>query len=278
MKIDNPLSQEFLLQYPAEAARTLEQVSFSHVAALFNTLAPSTGASVMAFMLPDTAAACLELMEIQPAAKLVAGLPISIMARIYQLLTPRKQGDIFDKLSDKSRNQIRRYLRYPSASAGALMEPNVDILPESVTVADAIRRLERIGRPANCEIYITDESHHLVGVVELGRLLTSVHHAELRDIMSRKTQRISVHATVASLLSHPGWASRRSLPVIERNNTLVGALQYSQLQKAASEAGANQRRDPLEEMMSLASLYWISLAQLLDSVLNIPVPGKGEQP
>ena len=40
MKVNNPLSRDFLLGYPAEAARVLEVISADHVAALFNELSP----------------------------------------------------------------------------------------------------------------------------------------------------------------------------------------------------------------------------------------------
>lgn len=277
MKVDNPLSREFLLGYPTEAARVLEHVSGEHVAALFNELPPQTGAPVVASMLPEMAAACLGLMEALPAAKLLTELPVASAARIYRLLAPAKQDELSGHFSEKTRNRLRRYLKYPPASAGALMDPAISMLPDNVTVAEAIRRIERFGHPVSCEIYIIDDAHHLVGMIELGRLMTSSHHARLRDIMSRKTQPVSMHATAETLLSHPGWATRRRLPVVERDNTLAGVLDYTFLQEAIGNTGIVRPRDPLENLLSLAGLYWLSVAQLLDSMLSIARPGGGER-
>jgi len=112
MKVDNPLSREFLLHHAAEAARVLEQVSAENIAAFFRELPPQTGAPAMASMLPEFAANCLGKMDASPAAALVAEMPVSPAARIYRLLSSTQQVELFNHLSDKSRNRIRR-LRFP---------------------------------------------------------------------------------------------------------------------------------------------------------------------
>ena len=154
MKIDNPLSREFLLSYPRDAARVLENVSEEHVAALFSELPPQTSAPVMAFMLPENASACLGQMTLPSAAKLLAELPISYAARVYRLLAVEKQDAVLALLTEKTRKRIQRYLQYPAHSAGALLNPKIDTLPQNITVTEAIHRIEQLGRTAGCEIYI----------------------------------------------------------------------------------------------------------------------------
>ena len=278
MKVDNPLTREFLLYYPLEAARVLEQVSIKHVVAFFNELPPEKVTPVMNHMLPEMAAACLEEMTTSSAAKLVTELPVSSAARIYRLLSSTKQKELSGFLADKTRGQIRRHLEYPPESAGNLLDPEVIRLPENVTVAEAMRRIKHLDHAISCEIYIIDDAHHLTGIIDLGKLLTSNHDARLRDIMSRKTQPLSTHASAKTLLAHPGWSSRRRLPVVERDNTLAGVLDYSRLREAVGETEMTVTRDPLENLLSLAGLYWLSVAQLLSSLFNIARQGKGEKP
>jgi len=277
VKVDNPLSRKFLMRYPVEAARALEQVSAEDVALLFSELPPQMGAPVMASMLPGKAAACLETMPAVSAAKLVTELPVSSAARIYRLVEAEKKNEVSGLLSDKTLNRLHRYAGYSPISVGALLDPVIDILPDSLTVAEAIRRIERLDHAASCDIYIVNDPHHLVGMINLGRLLISNPHARLRDVMSRKTLAISAHATADTLLAHPGWATRRRLPVVERDNTLIGVLDYGYLRDTVGETETDSSRDPLENLLSLASLYWLSVAQLLDSVLSIARTDKGER-
>lgn len=274
MKIDNPLTREFLLQYPVDAARALEQVSADHVAALFSELPVQRGSSVMASMLPERAAACLGVMPAVSAAKLLTELPAASAARVYRLLDTTKQDELSAHLSEKTRMLIHRYLAHPPQSAGALLDAAVDMLPDNITVAEAMHRIERLDDAIAAEIYIIDDAHHLVGMIELGKLLVSNHHARLRDIMNRKTQPLSAHASGETLLAHPAWAKRRRLPVVERDNTLVGVLNHSDLMDSMGGVETSGSRDPLENLLSLAGLYWLSVAQLLDGLLNSAGSGK----
>lgn len=269
MKINNSLSQKYLLDYPVEAARILEQVSAEDVAAFFVELPLQTAALVFAAMLPEKSALCLERIEGIPAVKLLTEMPVTSAARIFRLLNPKKQETLMNSISEKTKKRLRRYLNYPASSAGALLDLKFDMLPENITVADAIRRIEHLGHSVNCELYIVNDLHQLVGMIELGRLLTSNHHSQLRDIMTRKSQPISVHAMADSLPAHPGWVSRRRLPVVERDNTLIGVLEYRHLQKVLGDMDSTSTRDPVEGFLSLTRLYWISLAQLMNSFFSV---------
>lgn len=275
MKVDNPLTREYMLNYPADAARALEQVSAEHVAALLDELPAKTGATVMASMLPDKVTACLEIIPTVSAAKLLTELPLSFAVRVFRLLAAEKRDEVSPLLSDRTRKHIYRHLKYPSASVGSLLNPVIDMLPENITVAAAIRHIERLKHSVSCEIYIIDDAQHLVGKIELGQLLKADHHGMLRDIMSRKTQRVSVHASAETLLEHPGWLTRHSLPVVDRDNTLLGLLEHSRLQNAFAEIdNSRSRSDPLDNVLSIAGLYWLIVAQLMSSVFSISRPEK----
>ncbi|MEJ2179585.1 MAG: CBS domain-containing protein [Gammaproteobacteria bacterium] len=267
MKVDNPLSHEFLLRHPAGAARVLEQLSADDTAALFNEKSAEIVAPVLVAMLPTFAAACVAKMDLSAAAKLMAEISVTAAARIYRLLPPQSQEALSVTLSSKSRKGIRRILDYASVSAGDLMDPKVNMLPDDLTVADAIRRIERYRHSVTCEIYIVDSAHHLLGAIELGKLLTSKHHVRLRDIMKRTSRPVSVHASSEKLLAHPGWAEGQRLPVIERDNTLVGVLDYKRVRETVAPE-SSRSDDPLENLMSLTGLYWLSMTQLLDSLFS----------
>jgi len=275
VKVDNPLTREYLLNYPADAARILEQLSAEHVAALLNELPAKTGAAVMAFMLPDKVTASLEIMTALSAAKLLTELPLSFAVRVFRLLAAGKREEVSVQLSDKTRNHIYRHLKYPSTSVGSLLDPVIDMLPENITVAAAIRRIERLKHTVCCEIYIINDAQHLVGMIDLGKLLKADHHVSLKDIMNRKTQRVSAYASAETLLQHRGWLTRRRLPVVDRDNTLLGVLEHNRLQQAFAKIdNSGSSSDPVDNVMSIAGLYWLTVAQLMSSIFSISRPEK----
>lgn len=275
VKVENPLTREYLLNYPIDAARVLEQVPAEHVAALFSELSAKSGADMMAAMLPDKVTAVLQIMSAASAAKLLTELPLSFVVRVFRLLSAEKRDEVSLQLSDKTRNHIDRYLKYPAESVGALLDPAIDMLPENISVAAAIRRIERLKHSICCEIYIIDAEHHLVGTIDLGKLLKANRHLRLRDIMNRKTQRVSVYAAAESLLDHAGWLTRRRLPVVDRDNTLLGVLEHSRLQDVFAETeNSATPADPLDSALSIAGLYWLTVAQLMSSIFSISRPAK----
>lgn len=277
MRADNSLTREYLLTYPVDSARILEQVSAEHVAALFSELPVKTGANVMAAMLPNKAMLCLQAMPAQNAAKLMSELPVTYTVRIYRLMPVVVRDAIFTHLAERSKKHIRRYLKYPSTTAGALLDPVVDMLPAEVTVAGAIRAVERFRSAASCDIYIVDEAQHLVGMIEIGKLLKSSRHLMLRDIMFRKTRSISAFAKADKLLKHPGWLVRRQLPVVDRDNTLVGVLDYRHLKDSLGMVEETAPPDAVASLLSFAGLYWLTVAQLVDSVFTLAGASKGER-
>ena len=211
------------------------------------------------------------------AAKQIAELPVPYAVRLYRLMSVQRRDEIFSHLSDTNRKHIQRFLKYPTASAGLLLDPVVDMLPAEVTVAGAIRAIERYKRSVGCNLYVIDEAQHLVGVVEIGTLLKSNRHLRLRDIMNKKTYRISSFAKADTLLAHPGWAMRHSLPVVDRDNTLVGTLEYNRLQDEFGGIEEATTPDSLDSLLSFAGLYWLTVAQLIDSVFSLATPNKGER-
>lgn len=277
MRTDNPLTREYLLNYPVDAARILEQVSAEHVAAMFADMPVKTSAAAMACMLPEKAVACLQAMTTISAAKLLTELPVSFAARVYRLMPVQMRNEVSASLSERSRKHIQRFIKYPPASAGYMLNPVVDMLPAEITVAGAIRAIERFKRSAGCDLYIIDEAQHLVGMIEIGQLLKSNRRLRLRDIMNRKTHRISAFAEADTLLTHPGWVVRRSLPVVDRDNTLVGSIELSRLQEVYGDIEDDEKADSMETLLSFAGLYWLTVAQLIDSVFSIAASNRGER-
>lgn len=276
MNLDHPLSSEFLTEFPEDAARILEQISVEHVAALFETM-PEQMSLVISAMLPGRVAACMEQVPDVLAAKLFTAIPASSAARVYRLMSQVKQQAVSLNLSTQVANKIQRFMDFSLASAGAILNSRVEMLAQSLTVAEAIRHLEHPRHIVSGDIYIVDELHKLVGSISPGVLLIANHHSRLKEIMNRKTQSISVHAMKDALMTHPAWNKRLRLPVVDRDNTLLGELEYSTLKQSLGEIKSLSDSDPIDTALSLFSLFWFSIGQLLDSLLSIADTKKGDE-
>lgn len=268
MKVDNPLSKTFMVDFPQDAARILEQVPLSHVAVLLE-LIPESVSPVICAMLPGRIAACIEIMSEAPAVKIMSNIPVASSSRIFKLLSTTKQQVLMSHLTPRDAQKILRFIDFSSATAGAILNSVVNMLPQSLTVAEAIRRMEASHSLVDGDLYIVDESHKLVGVLNPAVLLVTNHHLRLKEIMKRKTYSVSVHAMKEALLEHPGWKNRLSLPVVDRDNTLLGVLDYSDLKESLGDARSVTPFDPLDGLLSMMSVFWKAIGQLLDSLFSI---------
>ncbi len=267
MKTANPLTLEFLTCYPSEAARSLELVSAADVAALFTELPVKDVVPVLTAMLPEAASTTLALLESPLSAKLLTEVPIEQAARIYALLAPEKQTRLDEALSTKRRRRLRSLLDYESLRAGDLMYPEVNMLPLGLSVSDALRRVKRFVYPVRNEIYIVDDAHCLKGFILAGSLLSANSKATLKEMMSRQTHAISVTTGADQLLSLPAWEMHRDLPVVGKDNVLLGVLELTRL-KASTGENPVARQDGLVGLLSLTGLYWLTLAKLLEGLLS----------
>lgn len=78
-------------------------------------------------------------------------------------------------------------------------------------------------------------------------------------------------------MTHPGWNKRLNLPVVDRDNTLLGELEYNTLKQSLGEIKSLSDSDPIDTALSLFSLFWFSIGQLLDSLLSIADTKKGDE-
>jgi Mg/Co/Ni transporter MgtE len=67
-------------------------------------------------------------------------------------------------LSPAADKALRSLLRYAEGSAGALMDPSVLGVAETLSVAEAMERLARSPQPALYYLYVVAEDQKLVGV------------------------------------------------------------------------------------------------------------------
>lgn len=278
MEVDNQLTTAYLSQFPRDAAHVLEQMSSRQVALLVSELSSEASASLLTAMMPPRAAGCVELLDINIAGKLIAQMSSVSAARVLRLVSADKRNQLLALLSQKQANGIKRHFKYSTASVGYLMQSVEELLPDNITVSEAIRRIERFRQKKYSEIFITNDKHQLVGVLNLSELLTADHHAALSSVMHKKYDQITAHTEAISLIDHKAWSRHYRLPVVDRNNSLLGVLDYA----AFNEARVNLERrlqyvDPFSSMLSVGALYWIKAAQMLVGMFGLMSQDEGDK-
>lgn len=264
------ISRAFLKSQPTCAARALDRVPPADVAAFVAAEDEADVAEVIARMQPSRAAAILENLAPAKAAALLHHAPAHVRAVVMRALPPASQQAILRAAPRRQAAALSRFLSYDSGSVGAWMDaPSATFAPDT-TVGDCLRQLRSLGGRLDPSIFVVDAERRLLGVVELGDLLTAADDERLDAIMRRNIATIAPQASLGSVVSLEAWDSALALPVVDRRR-LVGSLRFDSLREALDiHHGASGGLTANVVTMHMAQALLVSLSGLIHVATREP--------
>jgi magnesium transporter len=270
MDSERTLISSFMRAHPSDAARVVERLPSEDGAALLAEIPPDAGGEVLRRMSPFAAAATIAAMEAKAAASLFATFPVQDASSLLRRVEPDVRDSLIAALPDELREHLRVMLRYPEGTAGALMDPLVLVLPEDLTVGEALSRTRRRARHVYFYLYVTDRSHRLAGVLDLRELLLAAASDTLADVMHGDLAKVRADTDVATVEAHPGWQEYDALPVVDERGVFVGAIRHRAVRRM--RIGAMALQGASGAMLSLAELYWIGIGGILRGLAGAVPP------
>jgi magnesium transporter len=261
MDSERLLITEFMDEHPSDAARILERFPADEAAALLGEIPAQSAGEVLRRMSAFGASTAIAAMDPKPAATLVAQIPLQDASSLLRRLEPDVRDSVVSAMPDEMRENIGRLLRYPEGTAGALMDPFVLVLPEDLTVGEALSRTRRRARHVYFYVYVTDRSHRLAGVLDLRELLLADASDTLASVMRADLTKVRADTDIATIEAHPGWQEYDALPVVDEHGVFVGAIRHRVVRRMQS--GDVRSGAAGETMLSLAELYWIGIGGML---------------
>ncbi|MDR1210249.1 MAG: magnesium transporter [Clostridiales bacterium] len=148
---------------------------------------------------------------------LLEEIPANLVTRIKRLIP---------KLPAEQVELINRFLLYSENSAGSIMTAEFTDLKKGMSVADAIKRIRRVGedRETIYTCYVTDETRHLIGVITVRDLLLADDDASVDDLMDYDVVSVGTaqdREEAVQLIARYGFMA---LPVVDAENRLVGIV------------------------------------------------------
>ena len=156
----------------------------------------------------------LDELYLDDAVDIVEEMPASVVIRIL------------DKATPEMRKSINEMLQYPEDSAGSIMNVEYLSLKKDMTVADAFKRIRRIGGELETIniLYVTDPTRHLLGVLSVRDLLLAEEDDLIGDIMDPNVVSVTTlddKEDVAQALSKYDYLA---MPVVDQENRLIGIV------------------------------------------------------
>ena len=214
--------------HPSDIAETLEESALAPSEIVDALVEIGNHKSIDAFaqLSIETQQDCLESSNAQTMLRFIENMEPDDRVDLLKAVDADVRESIMPLIAQAERNEIRRLWKYEEGTAGAVMTTEYAMLPQSITVAEALEqmRLQAPNKETIYTIHITDANRHLLGILSLRDLIMSKPRATLDAIM--QTQVISVphdmaEEEVASVIAKYDLLA---VPVVDDNNRLLGII------------------------------------------------------
>jgi magnesium transporter len=159
-------------------------------------------------------------------AKAVAELETDDAAYVLENLDETERQQILAQIPTVDRAALERNLEYPEETAGRLMQTDFVAVPPFWTVGQVIDHMrEAEDLPDSfSDIYVVGPTYHVVGSVDLSRLLRTKREIPVEAIMDGARQVVLATADQEEVARQFERYDLKSAPVVDANRRLVGVV------------------------------------------------------
>jgi Mg/Co/Ni transporter MgtE len=263
------LTIAFLRAHPTEAARALESLDPRETAALIAAVPGRVAAPVVSRLLPGFAARSVEPLSDESAVRLLRRLSTPAAASLLRHLDTSRRARLLAELPRATAVACGLLLRYPEDSIGALADTDVLTVLPSTPVRDVLARLRSARDDAGDFFYVVDEERRLRVCLRPATLLHATGALSVGALEPARVPVLPAQAAPRSVRDHPGWSSHSTLPVVDRDGRLIGALRQSVLMQALTRTPSDARAaaEP-RAINAVAEASWTAVATLLQALVS----------
>lgn len=159
-------------------------------------------------------------------AKAVTQLETDDAAYVMEGLEAEDRIEVLAQIPRSERVALERNLEYPEETAGRLMQADFVAVPPYWSVGQVIDHMrEAQDLPESfSDIFVVDATHHVMGSVDLSRLLRTKRHVEVDTIMESTRQVVLATDDQEEVARQFERYDLKSAPVVDENQRLVGVV------------------------------------------------------
>lgn len=226
MSLSRKMAVHALTRHPRNSSVVLENLPRDAAAELLKKCSGTEASAVITRLSPHAAKGVLVHLEPEHIFKILGDLPVGQIARLIRGLDPKVRDAVVETFPKRVKHNLRLLLSFKQGTAGALMDPAVLALNKDLVIRDALEQIRENPELTRYNVYVVEENHLLVGVVNLRELFLAKKTLTLSEVMTTNPYRISSNADRATITTHPGWREAHSVPVVDDAGAYLGALRY----------------------------------------------------
>jgi magnesium transporter len=269
--------------HPADLAQVLRQRPVADQVEIFRALHPEMAGAVLSELDDATLLGLVRALDEGEVSRILDRMPPEEAADVVEELPAEHAEKLLDLMQEEKSEDVQELLEYPEDSAGRLMSPDSVAVSESMTVAQAIdhiRKSVREDRPF--ELYVTDDHHHLVGVVPLRRLLVADPQTPLVAIRDEDVISVTPETDKEDVARLVAKYDLVAIPVVDRQHRLLGSISVDDVvdivgeeasedifRIAGSDAAELEKRSPRQ--VALMRLPWVLATLFIELLAGVVI-------
>ena len=167
---------------------------------------------------------------------MLSALDANRAAALLATMESDVQDDLLAQIDSAVAGELRELMRYPSGSAGQMMDPRVTTFRIDATVRDVVRRLRKIRARRVQDVFMVDDSDHLIGSAAIQEVLLATPETRLDSSVRKTPPSVTAFAPREEVLDVLERARARSLPVVDYDGRILGVLRQEEIIAAAEQA------------------------------------------
>lgn len=224
-----PSLEELEDEHPTDLAEIIENLSLEEQVDIFKKLSVDSAADALVEMEESARVDLLENLDTDTAVSLVSEMSPDDAADVLDELEEEYRDELLNNLEREDADEIRALMAFDPETAGGLMNTEVVILEEELSVDAAIRqmRMEIEDKEVPYYAYVVDANDRLRGVLSLRNILLARKGTLLSEMLKGQNV-ISVKfdehkSEVAQLM---GDYNFMALPVVDHEDRLMGIITH----------------------------------------------------
>ncbi len=250
------LVEDFVLRFPQESAQILNDAEPEEIVTYLKSNDADIAAEIMVSLAPGAVPGVLKLLDDHLFVKLIDQLD---SFKAAQLLSRLDERDILEKLKlihEKKVKQIQELLKYPSDSAGFLMDTRINTFRPAQTANEVLEKLRQLKDRRILNVYVTDNENRLLGRVPLQVIAISSPESTMNELMepSISVEPMAPEEEIVNLFQE---GKLFGLPVVDpdkymlgiiRNDALIAAVQKDATEDVLAIFGAGREERALSKV------------------------------
>ncbi len=232
---------------PADLSEIMVELDPHQRAALFKSLDADLQGEILGELDTKLRMELIAEIELSTAIAILDRMPTDEVTDILQGMPRSDREHILGAINSRKAKKISELLSHHQDSAGGLMTTELIDIPAHFTVGEAIERIRGLSGIAEIihYAYITDDDHHLVGMVTFRILLLEPAERPISEVMDRRPVMVKLEDSAREVAFALDKYNIFAIPVVDDNKVLHGIITVDDILSIAIDAAWGDRHELL---------------------------------